>query len=267
MIPRNISLQKLTKSELQQIKNLTLESKERKAHQQVVVYGSVIIEELPPGTDILFIFTTESKSESYDHILETRDTDHYVCSEDEFQKVSSQKAPEGIGAVIALPEQSNLSSLSSLLILDQIQDPGNLGTLVRSGYALGMEGILFVKGGCDPFSDKALRASQGAIFQLPYSIMDQDELHEFIKTSKIHPLVADMTGEPIEHYLQTRSTPKVALVLGNEGQGVLSADPHWKRVSIPMQGNAESLNVAIAGSILMYLLHQKPFHGRDDASL
>jgi len=244
-------LQKLSKAQLLSIKNLTSDPKERRAHQKVAVYGSNIIKELPPSIEVCFTFGIEEKAISLPF---SKEKEHYVCSSEDLKRMSGQKNPEGIGAILSLPSEKDLSSLFPLLILDQIQDPGNLGTLIRSAYALGVKGVIFVQGGCDPWSEKALRSCQGALFHLPYSIMTQEKLYEFIKKAHFSVLVADMKGEPIETFLEQKSPSKIALLLGNEGQGVLSADANWQKISIPMAKNAESLNVAIAGSILMYLL-------------
>lgn len=248
------SVQKLSKAQIQNLKLLTQEAKERAEQNQVVIYGSKILKELPKSISIIMVFTTEEKPYLAEAFT-TKGIPHYLCKEEELVKISGQKNPEGIGAIIALPKPSDLSTKSSLLILDEVQDPGNLGTLIRSAYALGVEGILFVKGGCDPFGEKALRSSQGAIFHMPYMVVTPEQLYAFVEKTLFTVLVADMDGEPIESYLKT-PLKKVALLLGNEGQGASHIDPKWQKVCIPMQNQAESLNVAIAGSIFMYLLKQ-----------
>lgn len=161
------------------------------------------------------------------------------ASEAVFCKITGQKSPEMIVAEFPLPEPSSLSGLDHLLVLDAVQDPGNLGTLVRTALALGWDGVLFLEGCCDPFNEKAFSASRGALFRLPFAFGSLDLIDTPI-------LVADLEGVKPEY------RKRCALVLGNEGSGSSIAG---EKVTIPHKGEMESLNVAAAGSILMYALN------------
>jgi len=173
----------------------------------------------------------------------------FLVSEEILKKITGLQHPDGFAAVVPLPEPQDVQNKQFVLILDQIQDPGNLGTLFRSALALGWEGILLTAGTVDPFNDKALRASQGAVLQIPYCWQTPPT---FAKGTTIW--VADPRGAPLA---KVAPKPPLALLLSSEGGGLLpwsQALDH--RITIPMHSGAESLNVASAGAILLYTLRQ-----------
>ena len=133
-------------------------------------------------------------------------------------------------------------------MLDQIADPGNCGTLLRTAYALGWDGVVATPGTVDFFNDKALRAAKGAPFRLPYKLASPEEIASWNTTF----YVATLEGEPLA---QTSFTTPCALILGNEGKGPGRwAHSLGKKINIPMRQGAESLNVASAGAILLYTM-------------
>ena len=157
-------------------------------------------------------------------------------------KISGLKSPPDMVAEYALPDQQSLEGKERLLILDGIQDPGNLGTLIRTALAMGWDGLFLTPTCCDPFNEKALQASRGAIFRLPYQIGKNPP--------KGYSFLIAQPGAPLG-----KAEGPVALVLGSEGQGPSKeiaqlGDP----IGIPMPGEFESLNVAVAGAILIFCL-------------
>ena len=175
-----------------------------------------------------------------------------TVSEEVMQKISGTQNPEGILAEVSYPQPKKFKKLKKLLILDKINDPGNLGTLLRTALAFAWEGIFLVKGGCDPFNDKALRASKGALFRLPYFEGHWSDAVKMIQEFSLEALAADLVGTPVN---ELKLPYGVALTLGNESHGLSEdAKKHCAPVTIPMQGKMESLNVAVAGGILMYTL-------------
>lgn len=172
--------------------------------------------------------------------------ERFLVTEGILKKITGLGTPDGYAAVVPLPPSQDLSSLRYLLILDQIADPGNLGTLLRTAYALGWEGIVATPGTVDFFNDKALRAAKGATFRLPLSCATPEEIISWGKTI----YVADVEGKPLA---QSAFQPPLALVLSNEARG----PKHWvhgQKIHIPMSQDAESLNVASAGAILLYAM-------------
>ncbi len=179
--------------------------------------------------------------------------EYIIVTEEILKKITGLSQPEPIVAEMPLPRPADLVSAERLLIIDRIADPGNLGTLLRSALAFGWDGVFFLEGSVDPFNDKAFRASKGALFRLPFSEGDEEDLEQLIAKKKWVVLGASMEGRPIE---STPSyTPPFMLILGSEASGLSSfSKKRAELLSLPMKGEMESLNVAVAGGILMYLL-------------
>lgn len=162
------------------------------------------------------------------------------------------KSPQGIAAEIRLP-QTVLPCEGKLLALEQVQDPGNVGAMIRTADAAGWSGVLLGAGCADPYGPKTLRATMGSIFRVPLvtglNLVDQLRIY---REAGFAVCGAALSGEPV---FETK-LPKAPLILaiGNESAGlteeVLTVCTH--RFRLPMQGGAESLNAAVAAGILMY---------------
>ena len=149
--------------------------------------------------------------------------------------------PEGIG-----PEDN-------ILVLDRIQDPGNMGTLIRTAVAAGYKAILALSGTVDVYSPKVLRATAGMIFEIPVVyVPDEETLFRILRESGKRIAVTSVEGGV--PYYEAGLTRGTALVIGNEGRGVSPSITEKAdiRVTIPMRGRIESLNAAVAAAILMY---------------
>ncbi len=167
------------------------------------------------------------------------------------QKITGYATGDGICLEVDLPPPSSLQGVKRCLVLDRVSDPGNVGTLIRSALALQWDGLYLTSGCADPFNDKALRAGRGAIFRLPYRMGGEEEIEEIARKQRLRPLIADPRGEPL---VETECGP-LLLVLGSEAHGPSpSLFTTASRIAIPLKAEVESLNVAIAGAILMYAL-------------
>lgn len=168
--------------------------------------------------------------------------------------ISATESPQGIAALLP-PPVSSLDDLLRgkplILITEALQDPGNLGTLIRSAEAFGATGLLTLPGTVSPWNQKALRASAGSVFRLPIVAGDESSV-DLLRTKGVRILAAVPTaGVPA---MQSGLNEPCALLLGNEGAGLSNellslAD---ERITIPTPGPTESLNAAVAGSILLY---------------
>lgn len=178
-----------------------------------------------------------------------------TVTEEILKKITGLEQPESIAAEVEMPPFIPLNNKSKILVLDGVSDPGNMGTLIRTALALGWEGVFILNNSCDPYNDKAIRAAKGATFRIPLYLGSWDELKKLITTNNLIPLAADIEGESIKTY----SPPsKMVLVLGNEANGLSSeAKQICTRVTIPMSDKMESLNVSVAGAILIYALDKK----------
>jgi RNA methyltransferase, TrmH family len=183
--------------------------------------------------------------------------DHtFFVSPEILKKVTGVGSPEPLAAEIDMPMPANLASCNFLLILDGVSDPGNLGTLMRTALGLGWEAAFVTSGSTDPFNEKALRAAKGATFTLPWQCGTHEELTVLLKDKKMSLLAADPLGHDLAGF---HPFPPLALALGNETHGLaVEIKKQAQLISIPMQGQMQSLNVAAAGAILMY--HLKGSH-------
>lgn len=139
-------------------------------------------------------------------------------------------------------------------MIDAVQDPGNIGTLIRTADAAGFDQVLLGTGSVDPFNDKVIRATQGSIFHLPILTGELTEFMNELKAEGVEIWAAAL--QEAKPYKDMKTPDRVALLVGNEGQGIAEhlLEQSEKKVYIPIYGRAESLNVAVAGAVLMYHL-------------
>jgi TrmH family RNA methyltransferase len=167
-----------------------------------------------------------------------------------FGTLSDTVSSQGVIAVLPLPEARLAPRSGPLLVLDGVRDPGNLGAILRSAEASDAGPVFIAPGATDPWSPKALRAGMGAQFRLPLRSAGWTELDAALTGHAV--LVADAAGDV--DYDQVDWTSSSALVIGGEaaGPGPEAAARGWRRVRIPMAGGAESLNAAVAASIILF---------------
>lgn len=172
--------------------------------------------------------------------------------------LSDTEAPQGALLVCEEPPAAPADLLRTearLLVLDAVQDPGNLGTLVRAARAFGLDGVVALDGSVDPWNPKAVRASAGTSFAMPVIRAGWSEVEPALP-DEMRLLAAGAGGRDVEEVSGDRPW---ALVVGNEGAGIRREilDSAADRVGVPMPGGAESLNVAVAAAILLYVLRRK----------
>lgn len=178
----------------------------------------------------------------------------YTTSLAILEKITGLETPEPIAAEICMPIFQDLKSSKRLLILDRVVDPGNLGTLLRTALAFDWD-VFLLEGCVDLYNDKALRAAKCATFFLNLIQGNLVDLWNLLKKESFCIYAADAKGDKIQKNL---SEKPIALALGNESHGLSPfIIQQAKKIAIPIQKPVESLNVAIAGAIFMYLL-QRP---------
>jgi TrmH family RNA methyltransferase len=177
----------------------------------------------------------------------------YVVPDRAFARLSDLESPSGVLAVFDLPEErvtAILARSGPVLLLAGVGDPGNAGTLVRSAEAFGAAGVLFGRGGADPFAPKVVRAAMGSLFRLPVAAVDPDEILVAARGAGRPIFATDTDGEPLD---EVAIPAGAILAIGNERRGVRDWLPAWDRaVRIPQRAATESLNAAVAGSIVLY---------------
>ena len=174
-------------------------------------------------------------------------------------ELADTEHPQGVIAVIEPPrwswEQLRLGPGAVLLALDGVQDPGNVGAILRTAHGLGAAGVVALKGTAELHNPKVLRGSMGALFRLPAFSATEDELLTWLAGNGVEPWIAATDGAPVgKQSIRPSAHPPICLILGNEGAGVSSrlAARAERRVTIPLAAGAESLNVAVAAGILLY---------------
>ncbi len=182
---------------------------------------------------------------------------HIQLPERLFESVSTQKSPQGVIFTAGIPVPPDLPKDGRFVVLDGVQDPGNLGTVMRTAAAMGLDGV-FLCGGCaDAFSYKTVRASMGAVFRVPAYEYSIDELGSFLAERDLTLLAGMPAGESLDVRCVDWST-NVAVV-GSEGQGVSNGILKLAGGSfrIPMAAGTESLNAAVAAAIIMWEMSKK----------
>ena len=223
------------------------EKKYREQQGSVLITGNKLVREVAAHFAPKMWFVTDISTFSLDGEV-------YLVTPAVMKKITGLPTPEPIAAEFPLPQPHDLIGKAPLLALDAIRDPGNLGTLVRTALALGWAGVFFLPTCVDLFHEKAIRASRAAPFYLPWQTGTWEELEQLCKTNNLKTYIADMEGVSLKAAPPTHQT---LLLLSNEAQGVQERGMKFgQKITIPMQTEMESLNVAIAGAILMYTLNQ-----------
>ena len=179
-----------------------------------------------------------------------------LVTEEILLDLADSQTPQGIVAIVQ-KEEELLPDFTSgkYLFLEDVQDPGNVGTMIRTADAAGFSGVIVSSKSADIYSLKTLRSMQGSHFHLPIYRMSVEIFVEEAKKSHL-PILATTLSQNSKDYRELARLEDFALVMGNEGQGISSfmTDQADQLVHISMKGQAESLNVAIAAGILMFYL-------------
>lgn len=180
-----------------------------------------------------------------------------IVADSVFKNVSDTQTPQGIMAVVAMPEYSMEQLLQGekthLLILESIQDPGNLGTMVRTGEGAGITGVIMNKTTVDLFNPKTIRSTMGSIYRVPFYVTeDLTKTMMELKQKEISLYAAHLKGQ--HAYDEADYSKACGFLIGNEGNGLSDeiADLADTYIKIPMEGQVESLNAAISATLLMY---------------
>ncbi len=185
-----------------------------------------------------------------------------------FVSIADAKQPQGLICVIQKPQLYGCAEWFAknkdkrqikIGLLDQISDPGNLGTIIRTANAFHYDALMLKKGSVDPYNAKVLRSTMGSLFALDLiEIADYRELKPYIKQAGLKLLLSDLDGTPLPEFCFTEKQNSFIICIGNEAHGI---SPELReladeKITIPMPGNAESLNAAIAFAIIAYELEQ-----------
>lgn len=201
------------------------------------------------------LFVDEARLEAYAGMaVLAPQADCYAVPAHVLAAISQVKTPQGIAAVCAMPPSPAPEEMGErLILLENVQDPGNVGTVLRTLDAAGFDGCILTPGCADPFGPKALRATMGSVFRVPLcSARDAAETVRLLNAQGYATLAAVLDGE--DFYRRAPLPRRLCVLIGNEGAGLTkqaqSACTH--RFRLPMRGGAESLNAAVAAAVMMY---------------
>jgi RNA methyltransferase, TrmH family len=222
-----------------------------KAHLREVYFAPELIENQPGGQHLLT------------RLLDSG-VECVACSTAVLISLTETVTPQGIAAVATMPQLPVREGLTLVVVLDGVRDPGNAGTLLRAGEAAGVELAVLGPETVDPFNDKVVRAAMVAHFRLPLRVCSTWPAIQQILPAAI-PYYVAQAHAPLAYDLVNWRTPAV-LIIGGEAAGASSmAHEVAQPVAIPMQGQVESLNAAIAGAVILFEAARQRRHQRNIA--
>lgn len=232
---------------LQQVRRLLTSKKEREAAGLFVADGTKLLSEAAkwwPGLDTVIL------SDGVEAELPTGVRVVRVPA-DVMASISPMETPQGALFLCRLPEKTEFSPKPGMLLLDGIQDPGNLGTILRTADAFNIP-VALLEGCADPYSHKVVRASMGAVFRSPVQQTTWAEAKAACERLDIPVAVTALSQRAVD--LRSAPVNTMAVVIGSEGQGVRREILEYthKELIIPMQARCESLNAAVAAAIVMW---------------
>lgn len=245
---------------VKELNKLNKDTKTRKQRDVFVVEGIRMFREIPVDR-ILEAYMSESAFDEYGSLDDVKNLMEHakvsVLSDSVFANVSQTKSPQGCMAVVGCAHY-NLESFvgkkdnETYLVLDAIQDPGNMGTILRSAEAAEISAVIIGPGCCDPYNPKAVRSTMGAIFRVPF-IQSGDLVHSIgiLRENGVIVYGAHLMGDDL---YDIKFPDKKAFLIGNEGNGLSEkvAGTADRLLRIPMGGKVESLNAAISATLLSY---------------
>ena len=240
--------------------------KNRQKSGEYIVEGIRSIRDIAAMGAVKTVVIRESKAQDKNVLdllaLDSVQSVHtYIVQDPVFDKIDNTVNGQGVVAIVSKPKH-NIESVSIedglYITLDGVQDPGNLGTIIRTAVAAGVKGIFLMKGTVDPFNDKTVRSTMSALHKIPlYEDITLSMLHDIVAESNMTTYVTAL--EDSEPYHSVNYAKRTMLVLGNEGNGVTPEVMNLctNRIMIPMYGDMESLNVSVAAALCMYKVQEQ----------
>ena len=232
---------------LLQVRKLLTSKKERIRSGLFVADGTKLLTEAIKWWDGLetVILSDGVEAQVPDHVRVVR------VPLDVMASISPMETPQGALFICRLPQNETFAPRPGMLLLDNIQDPGNLGTILRTADALNVP-VALLEGCADPFSHKVVRASMGAVFRTPVTQVRWEDAKQAFATANIPVAVTALSERSVD--IRTAASSTMAVVIGSEGQGVRREilDSADTQLIIPMNARCESLNAAIAAAIVMW---------------
>ena len=243
---------------VKQYVRLSTSKKARDEHNQFTLEGSRLLKDaVSEKSDIQTIFATETAFERDREFLSEYSDKIILVSEGVAKRLSNTKSDQGIFAIVNKPENKLLSNCTlsgKFVVLNNIQDPGNLGTILRTADAMGVSGVILCENCCDLYNPKVVRSTMGSLFRLKiYIENDFDGVLSRFRLEGVKTYAAVVSKQATE--IRSVKFPlNSAIVIGNEGNGLKREHSALcdEQVTIEMNGNIDSLNASVAAAILMW---------------
>mgnify|MGYP000863540635 FL=1 len=249
-------------SQVKHVISLLSKAKERKKNNEYVVEGIRMVSEVPADLLVKIYMSERFQNNNSEYVKELvkkqgiSDDSIEIVADNVFDRMSQTQTPQGIMAVVRMKDNSLSDMLSGnplLILVENLQDPGNLGTIIRMGEGAGVTGVIMSPNTVDIYNPKTIRSTMGSIFRVPFIyVQDFGEAVSECQKSGVKVYAAHLDG--MNTYLGEDYSTPTAFLIGNEGNGL--TDDITKQadtlIRIPMEGEVESLNAAIACTILTY---------------
>lgn len=232
--------------------------KERDRQGLFIIEGLKLVEEaiiFNQNIDTIIINNNQDISDSILELAKEKKIDMVAVSDNVFKKLADTDSPQGIMAILKKKDWSIeqiINNNNLFLLIDEIQDPGNLGTIIRSADASGISSIILGTNTVDLYNQKVIRSAMGSIFHLPIINYDLTEIIKKLKDRKIK--IIGTSPYANQKYFESDLSENIAIIVGNEANGLSEERQEQadEMINIPIVGKAESLNVAMATSVILF---------------
>ena len=248
--------------QIKEITALLKKSKERKEKKAFVIEGRKMFEEIcQDKSRVVKAYFSESYVKEQYAGKELPDIPYEVVADSVFDAMAETVTPQGVLAIVKMPEYSlkeMIENAGTLILLENLRDPGNLGTIIRTAEAAGVSGVILSKESVDIYNPKVIRSTMGAVYRVPFLYVDDFmALLQDLRQQDVRLLAAHLKGQ--KTFDKADYSGKVGILIGNEANGLSeeASELANEKVLIPMAGSVESLNAAIAAALLMYEAFRK----------
>lgn len=257
-------IESMSNGQIRKIQKLKKSARFRRQEKMFIAEGIKMVEEAARYDKILAVYVSENIREEYLSRLSHKIREALIewVSVPVFREISDTATPQGILALVEMPEYDRQSLVreegAAFVCLEDIQDPGNLGTIMRTAEGAGMTAVVLSKGCVDLFNPKVVRATMGAMYRVPFYITE-DMTTEVEKLQKEGFSMYAARLDASRDYADCSYDGKVGLLIGNEANGLRpeTSEGADQGIRIPMEGELESLNAAVSAALLMYEVHRR----------
>lgn len=248
--------------QIKQIMALLKKSKERKEQKAFVIEGRKMFEEICQDKSrvVKAYFSDSYVKEQYGGKA-LPEVPYEIVADSVFDAMAETVTPQGVLAIVKMPEHSledMIENAGTLVLLENLRDPGNLGTIIRTAEAAGVSGVILSKESVDIYNPKVIRSTMGAVYRVPFLyVEDFMALLGNLREKEVRLLAAHLKGT--KTFDKADYSGKVGILIGNEANGLSeeASELAEEKVLIPMAGSVESLNAAVAAALLMYEAFRK----------